>query len=146
MRNDRPALRRAAEGFSYAEVLLSVVLLGVLLVPALEALQTAIAGTPSAAFAAGRLGLQSKMEEVLATPFTRLYRETYAPGGNTTTSVSTTFSDAAGMAGRRIVVIYRYDFSTRDLSSDDTGLALISVYYEAEGATNALNTLLGRWW
>jgi hypothetical protein len=137
---------RAPQGFSYVEILLSVVLIGVLLVPALQAMQTATLGAPADAATPGSLLLQSKMEEVLAAPYSRVYGETYVTGGNTATSVSTLFSDAAGAAQRRVVVIYRYDPSARALAPTDTGVAYVSVYYEAEGAARGLNTLKGRWW
>jgi type II secretory pathway component PulJ len=133
-------------GFSYVEILLSVTLLAVLLVPALEALQTAIAGRPTAAAVPGSLALQSKMEEVLAAPFAKIYAETYLPGGNTPNSVSATFSDAAGTPDRRLVVIHRYNAVTKTLSGVDTGLAFVNVYYEAEGPSSGLATLVGRWW
>jgi Tfp pilus assembly protein PilV len=139
-------LRRATRGFSYVEVLLSLILLAVLLVPAVESLQTAILGRPTAAAMPGSLALQSKMEEVLAVPFSQIYGETYQAGGNTASSVSTTFSDPAGTPNRRMIVIYRYDGSAKALSNADTGLAYVSVYYEAEGASGALATLVGRWW
>ena len=140
------AAPRAKRGFTYTEVLLSVVLLAVLLVPALEALQTGMLGTPAAGANPEMTAVQSKMEQVLAAPFSRIYAETYVSGGNTTTSVSPTFSDAAGTPDRRVVVIYRYDAATKALSTADTGLAYVSVYREAAGAGGALNTLVGRWW
>jgi hypothetical protein len=133
-------------GFSYVEILLSVTLVAVLLVPALEALQAAIAGRPSVAAMPGSLAAQSKMEEVLAAPFAKIYGETYVAGGNTAASVSALFSDASGTPNRRVVTIYRYDASTKALSSADTGLAYVSVYYEADGPSRALATLVGRWW
>lgn len=132
-------------GFSYAEVLLSVMLLAMLLVPAMQALNTAILGG-SNNLAARQFNLRNKMEEVLSKPFGKLYAETYLSGGNTTTSVSANFSDASGAADRRIVVLYRFDAATNALSSNDTGLLYVSVYYEAEGNANVLNTLVGRWW
>ena len=135
-----------AAGFSYVEILLSIVLVGVLLVPALEALGTAITGTPATATGASSAALQSKMEQVVAAPFSKLYAETYVAGGNTSTSASAAFSDAVGAPGRRVVVIYRYDALLRTLAIADTGLVLVSVYYEAEGPGGALNTLVGRWW
>ncbi len=132
-------------GFSYAEVLLSVILLAILLMPAMQALNTAILGG-SNNLAAKQLSLRSKMEEVLSKPFGKLYAETYLTGGNTTTSISANYSDASGAIDRRIVVFYRFDAATNALSSNDTGLLYVSVYYEAEGSTNAINTLVGRWW
>lgn len=132
-------------GFLYAEVLLSVVLLAVLLVPALQALSSGIAGNP-AALAVRQLNLRNKMEDVLSKPFGTLYAETYLSGGNTTTSVSTNLSDTAGAVNRRVVVLFRYDVNTNALSANDTGLLYLSVYFEADGSGSALNTLVGRWW
>lgn len=136
----------AQQGFSYVEVVLSAMLLAILLVPALQTLQSAVAGSGNGATTSRNLDLRSKMEQVLSTPFRRLYAETYLAGGNTTTSVSATFSDAAGQPNRRIVVLYRYDASANTLSASDTGLLFVSVYYETEGSAAALNTLTGRWW
>lgn len=143
-----PARRpRTQRGLTYAEVLLSVVLLAILLVPALQALNTGIAGITSASGLATRqLSLRSKMDEVLGKPYGQLYAETSVVGGNTTSSVSAAFSDAAGGPGRRVVVLYRFNASTNVLSATDTGLLYVSVYDEAEGSANALNTLVGRWW
>ena len=146
LKNTLP-LRSFQRGFSYAEVLLSVVLLAILLVPALQALNTGIAGSAGATGLSQRqLSLRSKMEEVLSTPFSQLYAQTYLGGGNTTTSVSTSFSDASGALDRRVVVFYRFDAATNALSTNDTGLLYVSIYYEAEGSGNSLNTLAGRWW
>jgi hypothetical protein len=132
-------------GFSYAEVLLSVLLLAILLVPAVQALNTAVAGSNNK-LAARQFALRSKLEEVASNPYGELYAVTSLSGGNTVTSVSTTLSDGAGAADRRVVVLYRYDAVTNALSSSDTGLLYVSAYYEAEGSANALNTLVGRWW
>lgn len=141
------APRRAMQrGFSYAEVMLSVALLAILLVPALQALNGAIAGGQNPTSAARQTNLRKLMEQVLAKPFPDLYAQTYVSGGNTINSVSAAFSDAAGSADRRVVVLYRYDASANALSGNDTGLVFVSVYYEADGSANALNTLAGRWW
>jgi hypothetical protein len=137
---------RDQSGFSHVEILLSVVLLMVLLVPALEALQSGIAGGQNASLAARQLVLRDKMEQVLAKPFAELYSQTYLPGGNTAGSVSASLSDSVGAPSRRNVVLYRYDAVTAALSPSDTGLVFVSVYYEAEGSAKALNTLVGRWW
>jgi type II secretory pathway component PulJ len=137
---------KAQRGFSYVEILLSVVLLAVLLVPALEALQSAIAGNANAPLVRRHLALQDKMERVLSRPFAELYTQTYAPGGNTTTSVSASLSDPAGTPERRNVVLYRYDASAAAPSAADTGLLFVAVYYENEPADRALTTLVGRWW
>ena len=132
-------------GFYYVEVLLSVALLAILLIPALQSLDAGIANNTDG-LSEHALDLPSKMEEVLAEPFTNLYAETYQPGGNTTSSISTALSDTAGAANRRIVVLYRYDANAQSLSGNDTGLLYVSVFYEAEGSGNGLSTLKGRWW
>jgi Tfp pilus assembly protein PilV len=132
-------------GFSYMEVLLSVVLMAVLLVPAMQALDNAISGG-SNNFAARQLNLRNKMEEVLSKPYNSLYDQTSVSGGNTTSSISASLSDASGATDRRVVTIYRYDTASNALSATDTGVLYVSVYYEADGSTNALNTLVGRWW
>src|SRR6266566_5034107 len=133
MANRSLSNRSRPRGFSYAEILLSVVLITVLLVPALQALQTGIAGGQNPSLAARQLTLRDKMEQVLAKPFADLYSQTYLPGGNTT-SANGSFSDPAGAPDRRNVVLYRYDASTRAFSANDTGLVFVSVYYEAEGS------------
>ena len=132
-------------GFTYVEVVLSVVLLAVLLVPALQALQTGISGGATPTLAASAPTLRAKMEEVLAIPFGDLYAQTYLPGGNTT-AINATYSDAAAAVNRRVVVLYRYDAAARALSAGDTGLLYVSVYYQSEGTASALSTLMGRWW
>lgn len=130
----------------YIEVLLSAVLLAVLLVPALQALQTGVGGGASSAMAARPPALAAKMEEVLSNPFALLYAQTYAGGGNSDTTAKAALSDAVGATDRRLVVTYRYDASSRALSGSDTGLLQLRVYYEAEGSAVALRTLAGRWW
>lgn len=143
--SDASAMRDPGQrGFSYVEVLLSVVLIAVLLVPALQALQSGVSGGQSAAIAARQARLQALMEQVLAKPFYDLYAQTYLAGGNTT-SPNATYSDSSGSDPRE-VVLYRYDPTTNALSSNDTGLLYVSVYYQSDGSTNALNTLVGRWW
>ena len=116
MMNRRPRPCRAARqhGFSYVEVLVSVVLLAVLLVPALQALESGIRNAVTPSMAARPPLLRAKIEEVLSSPFPELYAATYVAGANTT-GVNATFSDAAGATDRRVVVLYRYDVSTKSL-------------------------------
>lgn len=145
MHNRRLSPRLKQPGFTYTEVLLSAVLLAVLVVPALQALQTGIAGGATQSVAERSPILSAKMEEVLSNPFPELYAATYVSGANTT-GVNATYSDAVGATDRRVVVLYRYDASAKALSANDTGLLYVSVYYSAESTANALNTLAGRWW
>ena len=124
---------------------MSAVLLAVLLVPAMEALQSGIRDGPTPSMAARPSLLRAKMEEMLSNPFPELYAATYVTGANTT-GVNATYSDAVGATDRRVVVLYRYDVSTKALSTNDTGLLYVSVYYSADGSANALTTLTGQWW
>jgi Flp pilus assembly pilin Flp len=140
------SIGRDQRGFSYVEVLLSVVLLTVLLVPALEALQTGITDNHGYSRVSRQLKLKAKMEEVAAKPFAMLYSQTYVPGGNTTTSVSASLSDPTGTPERRNVLLYRYDPSAAGLSAADTGVLFVAVYYEGETPGSGLGTLVGRWW
>jgi hypothetical protein len=133
-------------GFSYVEVLLSVVLLTVLLVPALEALQSGITDNHGYSLVTRQLKLKGKTEEVAAKPFATLYSQTYLPGGNTTTSVSASLSDPTGTPGRRNVLLYRYDPATAGPASADTGVLFVAVYYADETPDSGLSTLVGRWW
>src|SRR6266705_1016253 len=142
MANRSLSNRPRQRGFPYGEILLCV-----LLVPALQPLQSGVSGGQSPSLAVRQLTLRDKMEQVLAKPFADLYAQTYLAGGNTT-SANGPFSDPVGAAGRRNVVLYRYDASAGALkpNPNDTGLVFVSVYYEAEGSANGLNTLVGRWW
>jgi type II secretory pathway pseudopilin PulG len=142
--SDASAMRDPGQrGFSYVEVLLSVILVAVLLVPALQALQSGVSGGQSAAIAARQAKLQALMEQVLAKPFYDLYAQTYTAGNST--SANATYSDSSG-SDPRVVVLYRYDPTTNALSNNDTGLLYVSVYYQADGSASGLNTLVGRWW
>lgn len=137
--------RYRPSGFAYVEVLVSVVLLSVLLVPAMNALTTGIRGS-SVELAARHLNLRNKMEAVLSQPFSKIYAETYLTGGNTTSSVSVAYSDAAGTPNRRVVVFYRYSVSTKNRTTNNSNLLYVSVYYESDGPNGALNSLAGKWW
>jgi len=141
-----PSRRGArAHGFSYVEVLVSVVLLAVLLVPALQSLQGGVRNAVTPSMAARPQLLRAKIEEVLSSPFPELYAATYVGGANTT-GINATFSDAVGAANRRVVVLYRYNAATKALSTNDTGLLYVSAYYSADGSAGAVATLAGRWW
>ena len=139
------SIAKDQRGFSYVEVLLSVVLLAVLLVPALEALQSGVADNHSYSLATRQFRLKAKMEEVAAKPFAALYSQPYLPGGNTT-SVNASLSDPVGAPERRNVVVYRYSPSSPGLSSADTGVLFVAVYYAGETPAAGLSTLVGRWW
>ena len=129
-------------GLAYIEVIVALVIVVVALVPALNAMQSGLRGSQLlGAIAARDTSLRGKMEEVMAKPFDTLNAETFLSGGNTTASVSTALSDAAG-AERRIVILYRTDGSA--VSASDTGLVRVRVAYEAGGT--ALESMRSKWW
>ena len=87
--------------------MVALVVVVIALVPALNAMQLGLRGSQLlGAIAVRDTSLRGKMEEVMARPFDTLNAETFLSGGNTTTSVSSALSDAAG-AERRIVILYR---------------------------------------
>ena len=130
-----------ANGLAYLEVMVALVLVAMALVPALNALQIDTRGAPALVAVAARDALlREKMEEVLAKPFDTINAETFLAGGNTTTSISTALSDAAG-PDRRIVILYRTDGTA--VSASDTGLVRVRVAFEAGGT--ALETLKSKW-
>ena len=143
MNTVQPQRRPArASGLAYLEVMVALVLIVIALVPALNALQTDIRGAPALVSIAARDALlRAKMEEVLAKPFDTVNAETFLSGGNTTTSISTALSDAAG-PDRRIVILYRTE-DGKEASGNDTGLVRVRVAFEA--GDTALETLKSKW-
>ncbi len=134
----------ADTGFSYIETLLALVLLMVLLVPAMDALSSALQGSATSA-PERALRLREKMEDVLSRPYSELYAATSFL--DTTTTIKTAYSDPAGSANRRVVVFYRCTTTTaHSLTMSNTGLIRVKVYFEADGSSNALETLVGYWW
>lgn len=134
---------RPSQGLAYVEAVLATVLVAVLLAPALNALSIGLMGQAVINTQTSQtLALQSKLDEVLAKPYSELLAETTAVGGNTTTSISPTLSDPPG-APRRIVTIYRTNGS--DISVTDTGLLRIRVVWEDAPADSGLAALRSKW-
>ncbi len=140
-------------GFSYVEVLVSVVLLAILLVPALQALNTGILSNENNLLAR-QLNLRNKMEEVLSKTHLVLLTEAESTG-NSTTSISAVFSDPndGSVPDRRLVNLYRFDPVHNHHKTKPTKVGElheevihVSVYYESEGTGSALVTLAGGWW
>lgn len=129
-------------GLTLVEVLITVVLLSVLLVPAMRALQTGVTGTAvHADLATDQFRLTSRLEELLAEPFGDLEAAAVAAGSPGT---ATSYSEAAGPPGRLIVYLSLYDGDNADADDDphtgeDAGLLWIQV--EAEGTVHSLETI-----
>ncbi len=137
--------RRQQAGLTLVEVLVTVVLLAILLVPAINALQSGLAGADVHADAArSHYRLVSRLEELLAEPFGNLSDAAIAAGGPSTPS---NYSDPAGPPGRLIVYLAAYDGDNADADDDaftgvDSGLLWIRV--DIENSIYSLQTVRTR--
>lgn len=129
-------------GLTLVEVLITMVLLTVLLVPAMRALQTGITGAEiHSDLTTNQLRLTSRMEELLAEPFGDLEAAALAAGSP---GIATSYSDAAGPPGRLLVYLSPYDGDNADADDDPftgTDEGLIWVQVEAENTVNSLQTI-----
>lgn len=136
---------RNEAGLTLVEVLVSIVLLGILLVPAISALQTATVGSNvHSDLAADHYRLTSRLEELLAEPFNSLSDAAIAAGGPL---VPSSYSDAAGPPGRLVVFLAHYDGDNADADNDTfTGADpdLLWVRVEAENTVFELQTIMAR--
>lgn len=137
--------RRGCTGIAYLEVLVAVVLLGVGLAPALEALTSAGRSTDGQyALAATHYGLQERMETLLAEPYAALLAEASTPGSPT---ASAAYSDTGGTPNRRLVYITAYDGDDADGNGnpfDGTDDDILWVRIEVENAHHAVESLVTR--
>lgn len=133
---------RFESGLTLVEVLVTVVLLSVVLVPAIRALQTSVVGANvHGDLAIEHFRLTSRLEELLAEPFTNLEAAAIAAGGPT---VESSYSDAAGLPGRLLVYLGFYDGDNADTDDNPftgTDPDLLWVKVEAEGTVRALQTI-----
>ena len=120
-------------GISYVETLIAVTVLALALVPALESLQTAFTGSAvQETVLLWQQQLATRMEDVLAEPFSSLDDAAQAAGNETTPS---SYSDAAGGPDRVLVFLSRYDGDNADANNDpftgtDEGLLWVRVAIE----------------
>ena len=128
----------SCRGFSYVEVLVAMMLLGVCLVPAMEALQPAVLGTSiSERYVLNQGRVQSRFEEVLAEPYFSLQAAADVAGAPT---VATGYSDAPVIEDRLLVYIGAYDGDNTDgdnnpFTDTDADLLWVRVVTETSGHT-----------
>lgn len=133
---------RTESGLTLVEVLVTMALLAILLVPAIQALQTSITGAQvHDDLASSQFRLTSRMEELLAESFVDLENAAIAAGGSTNPS---SYSDAAGPPGRLLVYLAAYDGDDADADGNpftgtDTGLIWLRV--EAENTVHSIQTV-----
>ena len=136
--------RRRQRGFSYIEVLLAVLLLGLCAAPAANALRSAI-GTAdvSATELAEVLCLTSHMETTIAIPYRSLALT--AGGGSTTPVAALSLPEDSSCGARSVFVRYYNPDSVTTYPSAETGLVEVRVTVQQNGAVSrALVTVVGR--
>ena len=129
-------------GFSYVEVLVATVLIAIALVPAMDALIPAVAGSGiHETYTEDHYQLTALFEEVLAEPLTNLDAAATAAGSETTaTTYSDVFDYGDGRQISRNVFLSRYDGDNAD--SDDnpfTGIDEGLLWVRVEIANTALS-------
>ena len=133
---------RRESGLTLVEVLVATVLLAILLIPAINALQTSAVGADvHRDLANDQFRLTSSLEELLAEPFADLEAAAFAAGSPT---VETTYSEPSGSPGRLVVYLSPCDGDNADNDSDlftgtDDGILWLRV--EAEGTVHSLQTI-----
>ncbi len=130
-------MTKKTSGFSLIEVLIAIVILGITLVPAMNALRTGMKGTEvHQNFQEQHYLLTSKMEEVLAEPFSDLQAVATAAAHPL---VNSSYSDATFY-----VYVYPYDVDDSDNDHDvftDDDLDVIWVEVELVDSGMSLETL-----
>ena len=134
--------RRFESGLTLVEVLVAIVLLALILIPAINALQTGVVGADvHADIASGHFRLTSRLEELLAEPFADLSDAAIAAGSPTTPS---SYSEPAGPAGRLLVYLSLYDGDNADADDNPftgTDPDLLWIRVDVEGTVHTLQTL-----
>ena len=136
--------RKRAAGLTLVEVLVTVVLLAIVLVPAISALRTGIVGADvHADVSTSHYRLTSRLEEMMAYPFADLSAAALAAGSAT---VPTSYSEPSG-PGRLVVFLSLYDGDNADADNDPfTGTEpdLLWIRVDIEGSVHTLETVRAR--
>ncbi|MCH9694095.1 MAG: prepilin-type N-terminal cleavage/methylation domain-containing protein [Gammaproteobacteria bacterium] len=137
--------RRNELGLTLVEVLVSMVLLSILLIPAVSALQVGIVGSEiHSDVATSQSRLTSQLEQLLAEPFADLAAAATAAGGPTSAS---SYSEPAGPTGRVLVYLSFYDGDNADADDDPfTGTEedLLWIRVDLEDTIYTLQTITAR--
>jgi len=129
-------------GLTLVEVLVTVVLMAIVLVPAIQALRTGIVGADvHSDITSINFRLTSRLEELLTEPFADLSDAAIAAGSPTTPS---SYSEAAGPPGRLLVYLSSYDGDNADADGDPftgTDADLLWIRVDVEDSVHSLQTV-----
>ncbi len=138
-------MKNLQSGFSYAELLIATLLITIMLIPALEAMQSGILGSGlHTELAREHYRISEKMEQTLARPFDQLLTQADLVA-DPTVLIPAPYSDSAGTQSRRLVYLSRYDGDNADTDNDNftgTDNGLIWVRVAIEGRPHSLETLV----
>ena len=127
------------------ELLIATLLIVIMLVPALDAMQSGIQGSGiHTELAQNQYRMISKMEETLALPFAQLLEQADLVA-DPTVLIPAPFSDPAGTESRRLVFLARYDGDNVDgndnpFNGTDEGLLWVRI--TIENSPRALETVI----
>ena len=138
-------MKNRHSGFSYVELLIATLLITIMLVPALEAMQSGIQGSGvHTDLAEDHYRISEKMEQTLARPFNELLTQADLVA-DPTVLIPEPYSDSAGTQSRRLVFLSRYDGDNADTDNNrftGTDAGLIWVRVTIEKRTQALESLI----
>jgi len=138
-------MKQRQAGFSYVELLIATVLIVIMLVPALDAMQSGIQGSGvHTELAQNQYRMISKMEQTLALPFSELLTQADLVA-DPKVLIPAPFSDPAGTESRRLVFLARYDGDDGDGDKDPftgTDVGLLWVRVTIEDSPRSLETVI----
>ena len=127
------------------ELLIATLLIVIMLVPALDAMQSGIQGSGvHTQLAQNQYRMISKLEQTLALPFSELLIQADLVA-NPTVLIPAPYSDAAGTESRRLVFLARYDGDNADADNDPftgTDAGLLWVRVTIADSPRALGTVI----
>ena len=138
-------MKQRQSGFSYVELLIATLLIMIMLVPALDAMQSGIQGSEiHTQLAQNQYRMISKMEQTLALPFSQLLEQADLVA-DSKVLIPAPFSDTAGTEFRRLVFLARYDGDNADGDKNpftDTDPGLLWVRVTIENGPRGLETVI----
>ena len=132
-------------GLTLVEVLVAAALLAVMLIPAINALQSGIVGAEvHSDVTVNHYRIKARLEELLAEPFADLSNAAIAAGGP---AVATSYSETAGLPNRIVVFLSFFDGDNADGDGDPftgTESDLMWIRVDIEGSVHSLQTVRAR--